>query len=275
MLRLLRDGENFSPHVPREDDGNIQIVTPIPSLHVSSSRLDAASVKRLETRLSTNLLSALAQSMTATEDNEAAPFGNRPGKVGRESLASPTNNIQDLETRLWERLREVLEDPSHVTGSRLSATIDGTCVATSPGEFVSMSELRDLLVHPPRDHDPNLPLNVVVCPASGDVLLLEIFPVYSQPLPVESVAIGLASAVDWSKQIMGWTTCPPHQHDYVQTDGKSNAHWMGISQASALSAIVFRKPKAFGVWYDIFYLDAPEFLEILGGRYARFTWYRD
>jgi hypothetical protein len=85
----------------------------------------------------------------------------------------------------------------------------------------------------------------------------------------------LASAVDWAKQIVAWTICPPHHHQYVRRDGKGIPVWMTVTRADNIDMLVFRKPKVFGIWFDIFYFDMNEFIDVFGGRFNRFTWQMD
>ncbi len=156
------------------------------------------------------------------------------------------------------------------------AALASTCVATSPGDFLSISqEIRDLIANPPADTDPNFPITILVAPPSGDVLTLEVFPSTTRPLPPDEVQVGLATAVDWSKQIVAWTVCPPPHHQYVRRDGKGVAKWMTVTRADNIDLLVFRKPKIFGIWFDIFHFDMNEFIDVFGGRFNRFTWYHD
>jgi hypothetical protein len=150
------------------------------------------------------------------------------------------------------------------------------CVATSPGDFLSIStEIRDLIQNPPADTDPNLPITILVLPPSGDILTLEVFPSTSRPLPPDQVRVGLATAVDWAKQIVAWTVCAPHHHQYVRRDSRGLATWMTLTRAENIDLLAFRKPRVFGIWFDIFHFAMPDFIDVFGGRFTRFTWYYD
>jgi hypothetical protein len=276
MLRLLREGDRLSLPTPQEDDGSFELVPSLPSLQVWSSVLDAAEVELLQRQLQAELTTALIQSQSAGHNaSQIAPEGQRIARVDLRHLPLPRNEKRRLEDHIGVRLAELLgERVTKYQGGRMGV-LAATCVATTPGDGLSVATLQDLLAKPHPELDPNLPMKILVLPPSGDVLILEIFPWPAPVLPSDEVQVGLGSAVDWAKQIVGWTVCPPHYHQYVRTDGKEAVGYMKVSRADNLSAIVFRKPKVFGIWFDIFYFGLPEFIDVLGGRYAGFTWYRD
>jgi hypothetical protein len=39
--------------------------------------------------------------------------------------------------------------------------------------------------------------------------------------------------------------------------------------------IVFRKPKLFGIWWDVCRFPNDQFWRVFGGKVATFTWFRD
>ena len=273
MLRLLRDRLNFP--TPHEDDGSVDVSTSPPALRVSSSVLDSAEVESLQRELQAELTAALIQPQSVEHTTGLIPpEGRQSARVDLKHLPLPRNEKRRIEDHIGRRLVELLSGDAKFQKG-LTSVLAATCVATSPGDRLSVASLRDLLSEPHPELDPNLPMSILVLPPSGDVLIMEIFPWPAPVLSSDRVEVGLGSAVDWAKQIVGWTVCPPHHHQYVRTDGKSNVAYMNVSRGDDLTALVFRKPRVFGIWFDIFYFDALEFIDVLGGRYAGFTWYRD
>lgn len=276
MLRLLREGEEIIRPAPREDDGSLELST-APSLIVRSSALDASETDALQRQL-------LGELATAMFRPDAAPQAPAPSAdLSAQAGELPTVNVdlrhlpvsrgerERLEGQMGRRVAELL-----LNQDVESAALASACVATSPGDFQSIPQtIRDLIANPPADTDPNLPLTILVLPPSGDVLTLEVFPSTTRPLPPDEVRVGLGTAVDWAKQVVAWTVCPPHHHQYVRRDSKSAAAWMTVTRADSIDFLVFRKPKVFGIWFDIFYFDMNEFIDVLGGRFNRFTWYQD
>jgi hypothetical protein len=255
MIRLVRADESLAPAEPYEDDERRPEIGGSTSILVSrrDGALDAGDGRDAEAAVR-----ALADDLEVTVRAETS------GRAAAHDSYLRLDVSEAAAARLVERV-----------GDAAPAALQATCVTTSPGDFVSLEPLRAVLAAPPADADPNLPLHIRVEPPSGDVLLLSIFPWRTRTPPTDVAHIGLGSAVDWAKQIVAWTICPPHHHQYVRKDGKGAAEWMTVTAADGIDLILFRKPKFLGRWTDIFFFDAREFLDILAGRYAEFTWYFD
>jgi hypothetical protein len=222
-------------------------------------------METLQHRLQTGLT---AEMLRTEPDSPVARPVPRDVNVDLRHLPVPRSDRERLESLLGGQVAEHL---ANVEGAAAMA-----CVATSPGDFLSIStEIRDLIANPPAGTDPNLPITILVVPPSRDVLTLEVFPSTSRTLPPDEVRVGLATAVDWAKQIVAWTVCPPHHHQYVRRDSRGVAQWMTVTRAENIDLLVFRKPKVFGIWFDIFHFAMPEFIDVFGGKFARFTWYYD
>jgi hypothetical protein len=213
MLRLLREGEEIDRPAPREDDGSLEFVSTAPSLLVRSSALDVSKTDALQRQLLGELASATFHSEAAAQ-SPASPADRTPAQAaGPQSVNVDLRHLpvsrgerERLEGQIGTRVAELLVDAWDAE----SAALSSTCVATSPGDLLSISqEIRDLIANPPADTDPNLPITILVAPPSGDVLTLEVFPSTTRTLPPDEVQVGLATAVDWSKQIVAWTVCPP------------------------------------------------------------------
>jgi hypothetical protein len=279
MLHLLREGEEINRPAPGEDDGSLEFVPTAPSLIIRSSALDVSETDALQRQL-------LGELATATFHMEAAPQAPAPSadlihaqagwlqsvKVDLRHLPVSRAERERLEGQIGRRVAELLMNAQDIE----SATRASACVATSPGDLLSITqEIRDLIANPPAEIDPNLPITILVVPPSGDVLTLEVFPSTTRTLPPNEVRVGLATGVDWAKQIVAWTVCPPHHHQYVRRDSKGLAQWMTVTRADNIDLLVFRKPKIFGTWFDIFHFDMNEFIDTFGGRFNRFTWHYD
>jgi hypothetical protein len=279
MLRRLREGEEINRPAPGEDDGSLEFVPTAPSLIVRSPALDVSETDALQRQL----LGELATAMFHTEagPQAAAPSadlipaeaeGLQSVNVDLRHLPVSRGERERLEGRIGRRVAQLLMNDRDVE----SATLASACVATSPGDLLTIKQdIRDLIANPPADIDPNLPITILVLPPSGDILTLEVFPSTSRPLPPDEVRVGLATSVDWAKQIVAWTVCPPHHHQYVRRDSKGLAVWMTVTRAENIDLLVFRKPKIFGIWFDIFHFDMNEFIDVFGGRFNRFTWHYD
>jgi hypothetical protein len=275
MLRILREGEEITRPAPGEDDGTLELVPDGPSLLIRSPALDASETDALQRQLLRELTAAILP--TEADSKAAAPPADRSTAAGERltvnvdlrHLPVSRDKRELLEGQVGRQLAEILVNTPDLQSA-------SACVATSPGvQFMIEQPIRDLIANPPSSIDPNLPITILVLSPAGDVLVLEVFPSTTLALPPDEVRVGLSTAVDWAKQIVAWTVCPPHHHQYVRRDSKGVAVWMTVSRADNIDLLVFRKPRIFGVWFDIFNFDMNEFIDVFGGKFCRFTWFFD
>jgi hypothetical protein len=82
----------------------------------------------------------------------------------------------------------------------------------------------------------------------------------------------------WAKEIYGWINCAPGNPQWIlRTDGyNSYSRWHNVGDAYAPGwSLVFRKPKEFGRWYNMYWLESSVLQEAFGGKAVRFLWWDD
>lgn len=93
-------------------------------------------------------------------------------------------------------------------------------------------------------------------------------------LTKDEVIVGLATRVDWAKEIVAWNACTGAVSRLHQAINGALPVEMRVRRIDA-HTLVFRKPKLFGVWTDIIHLNTEQFWNVFGGKKVTFTWMRD
>jgi len=88
--------------------------------------------------------------------------------------------------------------------------------------------------------------------------------------------VGLASEVNWAKNIHAWSLCQGTLVVVYQGQKNSVANYMGFDRGcNGADTIVFSKPKTLGAWWDIANFDITDFWTVFGGKRLTFTWVSD
>jgi hypothetical protein len=100
----------------------------------------------------------------------------------------------------------------------------------------------------------------------------------SMTIGPDQMLVGLATEVDWAKEIAAWSLCQRRALSTVHQERKtSTPDWMVITKGCRLTdTVVFRKPGwFFGVWVDVAHFAPEQFWNALGGKAVLFTWVGD
>lgn len=260
-----------------------------PRLQVCVPALDASSAsdfrRDLEVILKENLgggPDSPIQSSASTESTERTSSWTKTTTTNEtyidlQGLGLDKSARFRLENLLQTRARQLLTATSRLTHSTDShdPVAIRICAATAPGDYIPLNrdQVLDILSRTPER--PFLPLRVALALTrrGPDALLMEIYPVDDQ-LDSSSVRVGLAKAVSWAKELVGYTVCPPHERVKIHVNGPTTS-WMTIPTDDQFDSLVFRKPGFAGVWIDVAYFDMREFLNLFARRWVKFIWMFD
>jgi hypothetical protein len=101
------------------------------------------------------------------------------------------------------------------------------------------------------------------------------------PITTMYVSLELNLKSNWSKEIWVWDACrqyhPGVTRVYCKNNNSGYASMRLHNQCYGGQTLVFRKPKEFGIWYDMYHLyhSPREFWHHLGGSRVSFTWIED
>jgi hypothetical protein len=108
---------------------------------------------------------------------------------------------------------------------------------------------------------------------SGDGLRAVIDDGAPFPLQPTQMIVSLASSVSWAKEVVAWNVVRGRLSSVYQGDTNSVPTTMLLTRdCEGTDTILFRAPKAFGVWHDLFHFDPNTFWTRFGGRRLALTW---
>jgi len=144
-----------------------------------------------------------------------------------------------------------------------------------PGKSYDLEPVAALFANPPRSNRNAYTIAVYF---SEDVLRMEI--PSNITLPGNLTEIVLKSEVGWAKEISGFTWC---KLSTVSIKHPGSNRWlearMALRQARCYAGeadtIIFRKPKFFGFWHDMYHWAPKFFWRVHGGRQVIYTWLVD
>jgi hypothetical protein len=88
--------------------------------------------------------------------------------------------------------------------------------------------------------------------------------------------VGLASEVNWAKEIVSWNLCRGQLASVFQAQASGSPNFMQLGRGcDGADTILFRKPGFFGVWGTAANLDFQLFWTVFGGKRLTFTWVAD
>ncbi len=88
--------------------------------------------------------------------------------------------------------------------------------------------------------------------------------------------VGLATEVDWAKEIYAWNFCLGKIASVHQNQRNPTPSYMMLQKGcGGTDTIVFTKPQFWGVWADVGGFDYHLFWPLFGGKRLTFTWLLD
>jgi hypothetical protein len=166
-----------------------------------------------------------------------------------------------------------------------SHTVDHTCICMAsgvPGVTQSLSVINPL--PPPPAGQTTLTIAVGLLAfsiyqnkfVSTDWLRLVVEDGAPFGIASDQMHVGLASEVNWAKNIHSWSLCKGTLVVVYQGQKNPVANYMGLDRGcDGADTIVFSKPKALGAWWDIANFDITDFWTVFGGKRLTFTWVID
>lgn len=88
--------------------------------------------------------------------------------------------------------------------------------------------------------------------------------------------VGLASEVNWAKEIVSWNLCRGPLASVFQAQASGSPNFMQLERGcDGADTILFNKPFTFGVWGTRANFDFQLFWTVFGGKRLTFTWVTD
>ena len=107
-------------------------------------------------------------------------------------------------------------------------------------------------------------------------LLLRVEPGAPFGIGPSQMQVGLASEVQWAKEIFAWNLCEGKLASVQQNGPNSTPRFMLLTnECHGADTIVFAKPQLGGVWGDVANFEVTLFWTVFGGRRLTFTWKLD
>jgi hypothetical protein len=148
------------------------------------------------------------------------------------------------------------------------------CAISSPGR----QERLDDIDPPPWVTNPGNYPYVIAAYFREDVFRIQIDDGSEAGVGASEIKVGLNSRVAWAKEIWALNYCRGRTASVFCSSATSIPSWMRLDKGMCFSGahtIVFRKPKAFGLWADVFHFPPDQFWRLLAGKAVTFTWFRD
>jgi len=171
----------------------------------------------------------------------------------------------------WGSITQAVHDPGDVC----------ICMATGiPGTTQSLKGFNPL---PPPPTGKNfvtigilLFVNTGTGPRLSDVLSLRVEPGAPFGIGAGQMQVGLASAVNWAKEIYAWNLCRGQLATLHQPGPSAIPIFMTLTRGcDGDDTIVFRKPQFAGIWGDVANFDFTLFWTVFDGQRLTFTWVAD
>jgi hypothetical protein len=166
-----------------------------------------------------------------------------------------------------------IQQASHTAGQTC------ICMATGvPGETQDLSGLNPLPAPPAGQNF--LTIGVVFThPVYGvitDTLRLTIEDGAPFGLGASDMLVGLASEVDWAKEIVSWNLSRGRLASVFQAQTNASPNFMQLKrECNGADTILFNKPGFLGVWGTRANFDFQLFWTVFGGKRLTFTWVTD
>lgn len=181
----------------------------------------------------------------------------------------------DGDTRPPARHAELgrIQQASHTAGHTC------ICMATGvPGFTQDLSGLNPLPAPPAGQNFVTIAV-ILVHPLWGNVMAaLELKIEDGVPFGLGSsdMLVGLASKVDWAKEIVSWNLCRGQLASVFQAQASGSPNFMQLERGcDGADTILFRMPSFFGIWGTVGNFDFQLFWTVFGGKRLTFTWIAD
>jgi hypothetical protein len=161
-------------------------------------------------------------------------------------------------------------------GPAPSSCVFGGSAGDAPGKTQSLD---GLMPEPPHPGEDSYVVAFYMLPHGApegkpeDALKMEVEDGAKYNLRRDEVEVGLASRVDWAKEIVAWDLCEGRVSSVYQENDNRAPRWMRLSWGwRQADTLVFRKPKVLGIWSDMYNLDFKQFWNVFGGKSVTFIW---
>jgi hypothetical protein len=230
------------------------------------SSLDGVPLPERDQRILEAKVRQLSRRMRQPQDGNG---GGLDGPDGGDGAEEPPRRRPG---RGWGSIMQASHAPGHVC----------ICMATGiPGTTQSLSSVNPLPPPPPGTNVVTIAVallvnNIAGPTFSGDTLRLTVEPGTPFGIGSGQMHVGLASAVNWAKEIYAWNLCRGRLATLHQPGPSTTPTFMTLTRAcDGADTIVFRKPQFGGVWADVGNFDFTLFWTVFGGRRLTFTWLTD
>ena len=172
----------------------------------------------------------------------------------------------------WGTIKQASHQSGHVC----------ICMTTGiPGTTQSLSGVNPLPSPPPGQNSVTIAVFLSVNTVfgrqfSGDSLRLVVEPGAQFGVGPGQMLVGLATTVNWAKEIYAWNLCRGKLASVHQSGPNTTPTFMLLTRGcDGADTIIFTKPQTFGVWADVGNFDFTLFWTVFGGRRLTFTWITD
>jgi len=247
-----------------------------PSISTQGLPLPDTETKRLEAQIQQMIASELDKDELA--QLQALDLRGQPNantniiNVSLAGLQLPDTETKRLETQIQQMITAELARHQQTNPQAITAGISCVCAYNGvPGAPLDVSSIVSLVNGPP---PPSGFFNFTITDADGDVVLLTVFPGVTSSA---TCSVGLANRCRscWNKQIEAWNLC---QQALFTIEVSCTAGMIPFNVNKGCfqtDTLIFRKPKFFGAWTDMFHIVETEFWSAFGGTRALFTWVAD
>jgi hypothetical protein len=217
--------------------------------------------------------------------SQRARINNKPlGDKGEINVSLKGLNLADEDTeRIEYEIQQIVtemvakdEQYAEQKGSVSQPLAGCICAGDIPGISQSLAEVDPLPAPVAGKIVIALFLNILPPWIDSNVLRMVIEDGAPFNLNPTQMLVGLATAVDWAKEITAWSICHGKLSTVYSEHFNGTPTFMLLSKGCAgADTILFSKQKAFGIWGTPYNLDPPRFWKLLGGKRVTFTWIAD
>lgn len=231
--------------------------------------------KRLEVKIGQIVTTEFkqAQQRIRHEQGKQRKQGERKNIISLKGLPLPDQEIRRIESKVEQEVLEMLPG-----GLRQQSIVVCGCgwpfggCCDPPGENIDLSNRSGENPWPP-PYPPDGDYLILVC-LSEDIMFWKLQDGAAYNLNPDQMLVGLTSRVDWAKEIAAWQVCTCEIAKVHQDSASQSPVWMLLTKDQT-ETIVFKKPKFFGVWTDMYHIEPTQFWPYLGGKIITVDWLWD
>jgi hypothetical protein len=247
-----------------------------PRISIQGLPLPDTDMERLEAQIQ-QMITAELDKYEQTQLQELNLGGQPQANTNRinvslAGLQLPDTDTKRLETQIQQMITAELAQHQQTSPQMITSETSCVCAFNGvPGDPLDVSLIVSLVTGPP---PPLGFFNFIITDSDGDVVLLTVFPGVTSS---GTCSVGLANRCRscWNKQIEAWNLC---QQSLFTIEVSCTAGMLPFNVNKGCfqtDTLIFRKPKFFGAWTDMFHIVETEFWSAFGGTRALFTWVAD